>query len=260
MIAFPKEVSSNLGGLQFFNHHWEYFSIALSDYSHFLIASIFVALGIMFYFRKEKLLKEGSWLAVSFFVPLLMAAFLWNRNVGNQYIFFIKSFGIILVASGIYFSAVFFKENISKSGAKAYFATIVLALLILPNYAYFFQKDNAYNQTSDSDNPNYRKVFTYFKKAKIEGDVLITRNFRNYYWSGAKVKVFDFGGELAEEKLSLEEVKKITAENKSGWFIISGNDESYIANDAIEYVVKNFQRVSNTQVRGDVMVYRWGNL
>ena len=31
-------------------------------------------------------------------------------------------------------------------------------------YSYFFQSDNAYNQTSDSSNPNYRKVFTYFKK------------------------------------------------------------------------------------------------
>lgn len=72
-------------------------------------------------------------------------------------------------------------------------------------------------------------------------------------------KVFDFGGELAKEKLSLGDIQKITTENFSGWFIISSNDESYIANDAVEYVVRNFQRVSNTQVRGDVMVYRWGD-
>ena len=136
---------------------------------------------------------------------------------------------------------------------------LILAILILPNYAYFLEKNNTYNQTSSADNPNYRKIFTYFKKYKKDGDVLITRNFRNYYWSGAKVRVFDFGGELSKEKLSLNQVQQISTENTSGWFIISGNDESYIANDAISYIEKNFEKVSNPQVRGDVMVYRWGN-
>jgi hypothetical protein len=87
--------------------------------------------------------------------------------------------------------------------------------------------------------------------------VLITRNFRNYYWSGAKVKVFDFGGELSQEKLSLSQIKNIQTNNLGGWFVVSGNDESYIANDAIEYVIKNFEKVSNDQVRGDILVYRW---
>ena len=197
---------------------------------------------------------------MSFLVPLFSAIFLWSRNVGGQYIFFIKPFGTILIASGIYFLAKFFQDNLRDYGKKAYLATIILALLILPNYAYFFQSDNAYNQTSSSSNPNYRKIFTYFKKYKKDGDVLITRNFRNYYWSGSKIKVFDFGGELSKEKLSLEDIKKITAENPSGWFIVSGNDESYISNDAIEYVVRNLEKISNPQVRGDVIVYRWGNL
>lgn len=259
-ILIPKEFKSFSAGLQFFNNHWEYLNIAFSDYVSGILAAIFLILGIYFIAKKQNLPKESAWLSISFLIPLFSAIFLWSRNVGGQYIFFLKPFGIILIASGIYFLAKFFQENLQNYGRKAYLSTIILALLILPNYAYFFQKDNAYNQTSDSSNPNYRKVFTYFKKAKIDGDVLITRNFRNYYWSGAKVKVFDFGGELAKEKLSLEDIKKITAENSSGWFIISSNDESYIANDAIEYVVKNFQRVSNTQVRGDVMVYRWGNL
>lgn len=256
-IFYPGEISSNLGGLQFFNNHWEYFGIIFSDYKGSIPAFLFALLGIYFIYRKREMKREGSFLAVSFFVPLLMAIFLWSRNVGDQYIFFVKPFEIVLIASGIYCAADFFKENLRKNGNKAYVASIILALLIVPNYSYFFEKDNAYNQTSDSSNPNYRKIFTYFKKSKKEGDVLITRNFRNYYWSGAKVKVFDFGGELAKEKLSLEDVKKITSENKSGWLIFSDNDESYISNDVVIYAEKNFEKVSNVQVRGKIKVFRW---
>jgi hypothetical protein len=259
-IAAPKIVGSSASGLVFFTSHWEYLRISLSDYTNGIIAFIFIVLGIYFLTKKQNMPKEGSFLAISFFVVLFSAIFLWGRNVGSQYIFFIKPFGIILIASGIYFAAKFFKDNLSKYGNKAYLATIILSLLILPNYAYFFESnDNTYNQTSDSSNPNYRKIFTYFKKYKKDNEVLITRNFRNYYFSGAKIKVFDFGGELSKEKLSVAQIQDIASQNPSGWFIISTNDETYISSDAVDYVIKNFQRVSNPQVRGDVMVYRWGN-
>lgn len=258
-IMVPDKFKTFSAGLKFFAKHWGYLNIAFSDYVSGILAVILLVLGIYFIAKKQNLPKESAWIAMSFLVPLFSAILMWSRNVGSQYIFFIKPFGIILIASGIYFSAKFCKDNLQNYGKKAYLTIIILALLILPNWAYFLQKDNAYNQTSDSDNPNYRKIFTYFKKAKNESDVLITRNFRNYYWSGAKVKVFDFGGELSEERLSLDDIKKITAENSSGWFVISGNDEIYISNDAIDYVVKNFEKVSNPQVRGDVMVYRWGD-
>jgi 4-amino-4-deoxy-L-arabinose transferase-like glycosyltransferase len=257
-IVAPQEVKSFSSGINFFNNHWEYLGIIFSDYVSAILAIIFLILGVYFICRKQNIPKEGSFLALSFLIPLLSAIFLWSRNVGNQYVFFLKPFIIILIASGIYFSAKFFQEKLGNLGKRAYLVTIILALLILPDYSYFFQSDNAYNQTSDSSNPNYRKVFTYFKKYQKDTDVLITRNFRNYYWSGSKVKVFDFGGELSEEKLSLEEVKKIIAENKSGWFVFSGNDESYIANEAVSYVEKNLEKVSNVQVRGDIKVYRWG--
>jgi hypothetical protein len=259
IIAVPKLVLPSMAGLVFFTSHWEYVRISLSDFSNGMIAFIFLILGIYFIAIKQKMSKEGSFLAMSFLVVLFSAIFLWGRNVGNQYIFFIKPFGIILIASGIYFAAEFFQDNLTKYGKKAYFTTIILSLLILPSYTYFFQSDNAYNQTSDSSNPNYRKIFTYFKKYKKDGDVLITRNFRNYYWSGAKVKVIDFGGELSKEKLSVAEIQDIASQNPSGWFIISNNDQTYIAGDAVDYVARNFQKVSNPQVRGDVMVYRWGS-
>lgn len=257
-IAFPNDFLSFSSSLRFFNNHWEYFSIAFSDYISFILATLFLMIGIHFLYKKQNLQKESIWLLFSFLIPLLSAVFLWSRNVGEQYIFFIKPFIIILISSGIYFSAKFFQEKMGDLGKKFYLVTIILSLMILPNYAYFFQSDNTYNQTSKSSNPNYRKIFTYFKKNQSKEDVLITRNFRNYYWSGSEVKVFNFGGELAKEKLSLERVKQITAENQSGWFIFSGNDESYIANDVITYAEKNFEKISNVQVRGDIKVYRWG--
>lgn len=259
-LAIPNVVAPFTAGLTFFTEHSQYLRISLEDYTNVILALIFIFLGIYFIYKKQNMTKEGSFLAISFFVPLLSAMFLWSRNVGNQYIFFLKSFSLILLASGIYFAAEFFKNNLKNNGKKAFLATIVLSLLILPNYGYFFEtSDNTYNQTSSSSNPNYRKIFTYFKKAKNDGDVLITRNFRNYYFSGAKVKVFDFGGELTKEKFSLADLQNIINQNPTGWFIISKNDETYITGETIDYIEKNLERVSNPHVRGDVLVYRWGN-
>jgi len=98
-LAIPKIVASFTAGLTFFTHHSQYFRISLSDYTNGILALIFIVLGIYFIYKKQNMTKEGSFLAISFFIPLLSAMFLWSRNVGNQYIFFLKSFGIILLAS-----------------------------------------------------------------------------------------------------------------------------------------------------------------
>ncbi len=258
-IFFPVQLETYTSGLEFFGSHFGYLSRTFSDYSQALLAVLFLAVGIYYLYKKEKLEEETLWLAVSFFAVLLSAMFLWDRNVGDQYIFFIKSFEIILIASGIYALAEFLGKNLEKYKSKAFYVPLALSLLLLPNYGYFFQDSNTYKQTSESDSANYKKIFTYVNKKVKPSDVFITRNFRNYYWSGKNIKVYDFGGELAEEKLSLDEVKNIQSENPSGWLIISDNDDAYIANDAMEYIVKNFERVSNDQVRGKVLVYKWGN-
>ena len=244
--------------LKFFNNNYSYFSKIFLDYSHPVIAIIFFALGIYYTCKIQNKKKEATWLAASFLSTLLMAAFLWRRNAGPQYIFFVQSFEIILIAAGIYFTAEFFRDKLPQYKSKVFYIPLVLSLLILPNFGYFFQENNAYNQTSQGENPNYRKIFSYFKKHRLSGDVLITRNFRNYYWSGEKVKVYNFGGELAEEKFAFEDLQKITSQHPNGWFIISENDDAYVSNDAIKYIEKNFEKISNPQVRGDVMVYRWG--
>lgn len=258
-IVAPNLVVPFFGGLVFFTNHPAYLLITLRDYSHPLIASIFIILGAYYLIKIQDTKKEGTWLAVSYLAPLLMAMFLWKRNIGEQYIFFAQSFAIILLASGVYFSAKFLQDNLPQFKNKAFFAAIILALLILPQYGYFFEKNNNYHQTSQSENPNYRSIFTYFKKNKKAGDALITRNFRNYYWSGEKVKTFDFGGELSKENFSLADLQKIMRENPSGWFIYSANDEDYISNEAENYAEENLLKVNAIAVRGDVKVYRWGN-
>ncbi len=260
MFAFDK-VGKYAAGIKFFNDNISYFAIVVSDYSHPLIAVLFFAAGLWYLAKEKKFTKEALWLAVSFLVPLLMAAFLWRRNAGPQYIFFAQSFAIILISAGIYGIAKFFKNNLALAGfskRKTFGFAVVLALLILPNYAYFFQENNAYHQTSKAENPNYRSIFTYFNKKKAAGDVLITRNFRNYYLSGKDVKVYDFGGELSEEKFPLASLEKIVSDNKSGWVILSDNDERYIANDAMAFMEKNMLKVNDIAVRGNVLVYRWG--
>lgn len=259
IFAYDK-IGKYAAGIKFFNDNFSYFSIVTSDYSHPLIALLFFVAGIYYLAVQKKLSKESVWLAVSFLVPLLMAVFLWRRNAGAQYIFFAQSFSIILISGGIYGMAKFFKNNlVNLPRKKVYLFSIFLALIILPNYAYFFQEDNVYGQTSRAENPNYRSIFTYFKKKKLKEDVLITRNFRNYYFSGQGVKVYDFGGELSVEKFSLAQLMDIVSSNRSGWIILSDNDDRYISSEASKYMQENMTRINDIAVRGNVLVFRWGN-
>lgn len=261
-LFFPGKISYALGTLVFFENHWSYLGIVFRDYSNPILASLFIFAGLAYLVQKEKLTREALWIGVSFFAPLLAAIFLWKRVVGDQYIFFIQSFEMILIASGIYGVAIFLQENISaKYGRKIFWTTVAVAFLILPNYGYFFQENNAYRQTSRSESPNYRSVFSvYFKKNKKPGDVLITRDFRNYYWSGQKVPTFDFGGELTKEKFNLENLEKIMAENPSGWLIYSDNDKDYLSQDVQSYAENNLEKINAIAVRGGISVYRWGRI
>lgn len=258
-ILFPKLIRVVLEGFVFFDDHYSYFTHALNDFATPVLGALFIVLGIWSLYRKESDRSGAFYLAAAYLVPLLMAVFLWRRNVGPQYIYFIQSFGMILAAAGIW--SVY--ETITRllsgevTNRKKYLVFAVVMVVAL-NLGYFFQENNTYHETSTGGNPNYRKVFAYVKKEKTGTDALITRNFRNYYWSGAKMPVFDFGGELSDAKLSLADIQKIEMEHPSGWFIYSGNDEDYISSEVEQYVAKNWERVSNANVRGDITVYRWG--
>lgn len=258
-LFFPKQLETYTAGIDFPNSHWSYISNVFSDYSNLILALAFLAAGIYYLYKKEGLKKESLWLSVSFFSVLFSAILLWNRNVGDQYIFFIESFSMILIASGIYALLWFLDTNLASFGKKIILIPLILTFLILPRWSYFFESSNAYRQTSESDNVNYKKIFSYFNKSRKADDVLVTRNFRNFYWKGDKIKVFSFGGEISNDKLTMPKIQEIVSQNPSGWVIISDNDNIYIANDAEEWISKNLTKVSNSYVRGKLSVYRWGN-
>lgn len=243
-----------------FEDHFGYIRHAFRDFATITLGISVTAFG-WWYLGSRKQLGQATaslYLGLSVTVPLFLAIFLWLRNVGAQYIYFVQSFIFIAAAIG----AVGIFELIKKQFGLTRRGTLIslglLLVVTLPNWGYFFEENNTYHETSSGSNPNYRKVFTYFKKEKRDGDVLITRNFRNYYWSGAKVPIYDFGGELSKEKLSLAEVQDIIARHSSGWLIYTSNDEDYIASDVERFAEKNMERVSNASLRGDITVFRWG--
>lgn len=294
LIAFGDKLKVATKELGWEINHFSYLEKVFSDYSGFLLPLGLLLLGTFYLWKKANLPKESLWLTLSFWGTLLLAIFFWDRNVGSQYIFFAQSFKIILLASGIYFVALFMKENLStpphpqshienitinnpasitscpspnsskerrgcggKFSSRAYWASLIILLLLVPNYAFFFQKDNFYRQTSESENPNYRKIFTYVKKKRGDQDILITRNFRSFYYSGLGVKVIDFGGERTKEKITLERLETIMRENPSGWIVLPESDEIFVSKEARDFMEKHLEKVSAPEVRGSVSVYRW---
>ncbi|MFA6383034.1 MAG: glycosyltransferase family 39 protein [Parcubacteria group bacterium] len=254
-ITVPQIIVYYSGVLKFFINNHGYLTDILRDYSNYPLAIILLISGIYF-LRQQKLSRESWWLSLSFFVPLLMAAFMWQRTQGIQYVFFLQSFLIILIATGIYFWALYLRNRLVKFPQKAFYTVIILALLILPDYGYFFRNDTTY-QRGNNQIADYRKVFKYVKKNLKPGDVLLTRNFRNYYFSGAKVKVFDFGGERATHDLSVADIQQIQNQNPHGWVVLFDNDEDFINKEAINYIKQNFTQVDNSQVRGASDAYTW---
>lgn len=254
----PGFVRAFLSGLTFFDDHFSYVGYVLRDFGLPLIGVLLGGYGITALAKKPDSSNAAFFLGSAFFLPLLMAIFLWNRNAGAQYIFFVQSFWMILVAFGVYELFSILIARFQDAGKWFRPGLFLLFLLLIPAWGYFFEENNTYHETSSSSNPNYRKVFAYFKKNQAPTDALITRNFRNYYWSGAKVPVYDFGGEVNHDKLTLADIQEAMQEHSTGWLIISGNDYDYITHEAEEYFKKNLTVVSNAQVRGDIEVYRWG--
>ncbi|MCK4635621.1 MAG: hypothetical protein KAT32_02060 [Candidatus Moranbacteria bacterium] len=265
--------------LVFFEDHWNYFNHIGLNYGNAVVGWFLMFMGSWYLMRKKEISKSGLWIFLNFMAILLAAVFVWARNVGPQYIFFIQSFGLILTASGIFVLAKFIVETISsrsikifskkiKLNEKQWMSIIVGIFLILTlNVSYFFQENNTYHLTSSSDTPNYRKVFDYVKRNYQKGDVMITRNFRNYYYNKLDIPVFDFGSERSVEdiekegkvhKITLEYVKEIVSENPSGWVVFSDNDRDFITKEAREYFDDNFEKVTDSSlVRGRISVYRW---
>lgn len=245
--------------LSFPDNHYGYFPIVTKDYASAMLAIIVFFIGTNALLVRKSVRKSGVWILLSFLVPLFLSVFAWRRNVGDQYIFFAQSFKSIIIAAGAYGIVLFCKKHLAETyGRKAFLVPIILVLLLLPNWGYFFEENTTYHQNSKSSNPNYRKVFTYVVKYHIPGDALITREFRNYYWSGTNMPTYTFGGELSKTRVQIVDIERIMAEYPTGWVVLSDNDQDYIAGDAEQFIEANMDHISNSEVRGNIDVYRWG--
>jgi len=257
-IFFPKLFRSYSAGLIFFDNNYGYGKYILREYYHPFFGIFLLGIGSWWLAKRENMPKESLWITISLFAPLVMAIWLWRRNMGAQYIYFAGSFALMLSAIGIFGIWTLLREKFAFTQKTGLLLVLGLLIVIVPNFGYFLQENNTYHETSSGTNPNYRKVFTYFKKNHLESDILVTRNMRNYYFSGALVPVYDLGDEISKTRLSQTELEKLMAEYKTGWVILSENDYDYVAKGTKEYLAKNFTRVSNDQVRGSIDVYTWG--
>lgn len=258
-LFLPRYFATFSAGIVFFENHYSYIGHALRDFAHPLLAVLLMVLGTWWIARREQRSKEALWIALSFGIPVVLAVWFWSRNVGAQYIYFAQSFAMILTAGGIFGVWRLICEKWNIHNTKMTLLVLVVLFMLVPNFSYFLQENNTYHETSSGSNPNYHKVFSYFKKNKLDSDVLITRNGRNYYWSKAQVPVYDLGDEVSRTRLSQADIEKLMSEHASGWVILSDNDYTYVSKGVKEFLNKNLVRVSNEQVRGSIDVFTWGH-
>ncbi len=221
-----------------------YFFASVSDYSNAILAYALIIFGV--YSTKKN--KKNLWIATSFFVILFLATFIWNRNFGSRFIFFAMSFGTILLASGMYFLADAAGKYFLKHQKKVFIGAFALLLLIVPNYAYFFSPESSYRENKEKT--NYREAFQYFLEHYNPNDVLITRNFRSFYYRNAGVKVVN---KEWKKKIELEDIEKIISENPNGW-IVSGDIKGDLEKDAIKFMEEN--SAVKKEISG-VKIYQW---
>jgi hypothetical protein len=266
-LFVPQVWEQFTSSLVFFDDHWSYVGHIMRNYWSPLLAGVAIIVGAWFVTAKQEDERPGIWIVSTFFTILLGAIFLWNRNVGPQYIFFVQTFGFMLTGAGVYAFATYLQKNIGSRGV--FMVAIIAGFVFLPSYYYFFQENNTYHLTSKADTANYRKVFLFVKKNINDGDAMITRNFRNYYYSGLNVPVLDFGTERSEEqikgegkvkKITVAEVEKFGAQHKTIWIVYSDNDEKFITKEARAYFEQNCQKQNDLLVRGKVSVYKCENI
>lgn len=233
----PRTASWYLSVIKFFKFESKYIYAAVGDYTNYILAYGLIFWGIFSLFRKTKDHRAALWLSCMFFATLGPAFLVWNYVFGERLIFFILPFGIILLASGIYYLADFFAKNSLKFKNAILIGTLALFILILPDYSRIYGEKNFYQQ--ESDNPDYRKIFSYVKKNGVSGDFLITRNFRSFYYQKFGFQVLDTG---AGSKISQTKLNEVMAQNSAIWTIFDDGKGTF-ENDALAFVKNNFQLV-----------------
>lgn len=237
--------------------NWSYLEKVFWDYSYLPLSLVFLVLGGYYLIKKYQ--KVGLWIIVSFFVPLFLAIFIWDRSPGHQYIFFLHPFKVIIMAAGVLNFSQVIAEKVFPQRKKAAFIVILgTVLLVLINFSFYFSKEVFWGNPRKWEKSNYRQVFRYVLKRKQPNDLVITRGFRNYYLAGSKSKLLDFGGEnKKEDRLTLEKIIKAQEENQKIWLVISTNDWDYIEGKAKRYIQKTFQRTKTNYTNSSMEIWVW---
>lgn len=232
--------------VSFFTFKLSYMDKLTLDYSYFpLVLAVFLS-GIYFLLKNHG--KIGLWIVLSFFVPLALAVFVWKRPAGHQYVFFIESFKIIIMASGVFYIADYLNENAVKFKRQIFWVFIISMLVILPNYYFFFSQNSIYAQVDERI--DYRKAFAYLIKKASVGDTLIARNFRNFYYKGKNLNVFDLH---AHQSMDAAELNNVMFDASRIWVVID-KGLSGMDNETRNILRANFEIVKKFD---DIYIYKW---
>lgn len=255
-LFFRNRIGSDFGDIHFFMANFSYFPKISTDYSFYPLVIILIFLGIYFSIKDNTLKKKIIWVGMCYFAILLSAVFLWHHKPSERYLYFIKPFEIILLAVGIYQLADFLKEKFARN-KKIFALPLIFLLMLVPNCAYFFSSENMYKRPAPENEMDYKKVYGYVMENRNEGDALVTRRSRNYYWRGQKMKVYPVAADVNRVKLSLENLQDIISGNPCGWIVISDDDKKYVKGSALKYMKENLEKIEIENV-GDGDIYRWG--
>lgn len=230
--------------------HWTYLNKIGLDYSYLLLALGVISVGCWHMVKKHG--KIGLWAVLSLVVPLFMAIFVWNWNVGQQYIHFTNIFKVMIFACGIYYISQIFSTNLRVKNHNIILVFIITILSL--NFPFFFSGKSFYGNPKTWELPNYRESFSFFLDKKGEDDVLITRDLTNYYLNASDTNTFIYGS--SDNKLTLESVLMLQKQYPAVWLITSDGDFN-IKSETKKYIKANFELIKTKYTNDDIQIWRW---
>lgn len=238
--------------LNFFSlvSNWSYFEKLIFDYSHPILAGTFLLLGI--YYLIKNYSKTGIWIVVNFLSILFLALFIWKRNAGLQYLYFITFFKIIIFSAGVLFLTEIISEKIFSGSKKAFWFLIVFWFLLLPNWSFFFSSEGFYRDIKKWKVPNYREVYGYYVKNRQPNSAIISRPLASYYLNQTHSAVLEYG---VDNPLTLERLLEAQNKYTEIWAIFS--KDTYIKNDAEKYIQENFELIKTDYTNDVLFLYVW---
>ncbi len=238
---------------------YEYIQFYFTDYEYLWVGAALAVLGSWFLAVKLKKTKESVFLLASAFVPLAFAVSSWVRTPAHRYIYFIQSFGIILAAAGVYAIINIISEKLPKY-KKIIAAVIIILFLASLDFSHIFGKNNFYRKIESAEYIDFAQLFSYIKQNQKPGDVMITRNYRSYYFQEWQVPVYDVKSLPFEKSDCRELFQKIMAENKSGWIVVPEVDNPSVCKDGKQFLYNELGNIKSKEIPDEVFVYRWENL